>query len=256
MESVRELEALFILKDAYNDKMILKSMPQKLVKVERRLTNRLTKLIGKMVRQAYYNPSYNAHDIEAPVRTLLASHIPTVMQISKDDLFRTPKIRFNQELINPDFMRDIMDKRIFNASEATINRLTGDVLTSIKDGVIEGRSYDKTALELSKDFQDMKKYEMKRIARTETHIAYNENKYEMLKQMEFDGGKRWNTSGLSTVRPWHQDIDGEVVHIDETFSNGLMYPGDPDGDAEEIINCACNFSPVIRYQQESLGGET
>ena len=36
-------------------------------------------------------------------------------------------------------------------------------------------------------------------------------------------------------------LDGEIKPFDESFSNGLMYPGDINGTAEEIINCRCTL---------------
>lgn len=41
-------------------------------------------------------------------------------------------------------------------------------------------------------------------------------------------------------RPTHADIDGETIGMDETFSNGLAFPGDGNtGDAAETANCTC-----------------
>ena len=38
----------------------------------------------------------------------------------------------------------------------------------------------------------------------------------------------------------HVELEGETVAIDEPFSNGLMYPRDPnDGRPEEVIRCRC-----------------
>jgi len=34
-------------------------------------------------------------------------------------------------------------------------------------------------------------------------------------------------------------MDGETRPFNEPYSNGLMYPGDPGGSAEEVINCRC-----------------
>ena len=30
-----------------------------------------------------------------------------------------------------------------------------------------------------------------------------------------------------------------MVDVEEKFSNGLMYPGDPNGMAKEVVNCRC-----------------
>lgn len=50
--------------------------------------------------------------------------------------------------------------------------------------------------------------------------------------------KRWRvTSG--NPRPSHAAIDGEVVGIRQTFSNGLRWPGDPAGSADDNAGCRC-----------------
>lgn len=41
-------------------------------------------------------------------------------------------------------------------------------------------------------------------------------------------------------------MDGEVKELDEAFSNGLMFPGDPDGPAEEVCNCRCALLQRVR----------
>lgn len=57
------------------------------------------------------------------------------------------------------------------------------------------------------------------------------------------GVKRWVTTSANP-RPSHA-IDGEEVAFGETFSNGLLWPGDPMGDAAEVANCRClvDFAP-------------
>lgn len=45
--------------------------------------------------------------------------------------------------------------------------------------------------------------------------------------------KRWSDSRDSKVRPTHRKMHGEVVHFDETFSNGQMIPGDDE------FGCRC-----------------
>ena len=34
-------------------------------------------------------------------------------------------------------------------------------------------------------------------------------------------------------------VDQEIRNIDEPFSNGLMFPCDPNGSASEVCNCRC-----------------
>lgn len=58
------------------------------------------------------------------------------------------------------------------------------------------------------------------------------------------GGKTWVTAGDERVRETHADADGQTVPVDQPFDVGgeqLMYPGDPNGSNEEIINCRCTL---------------
>lgn len=53
--------------------------------------------------------------------------------------------------------------------------------------------------------------------------------------------KTWVTTS-GDPRPSHAVMDGETVPLDDTYSNGMMWPGDisgAGGDAGEIANCSC-----------------
>lgn len=53
--------------------------------------------------------------------------------------------------------------------------------------------------------------------------------------------KTWHVNS-SNPRPDHAAMDGETVPIDALFSNGMMWPGDPAGGAENNANCECSVS--------------
>ncbi|AVR57168.1 portal protein [Microbacterium phage Kieran] len=70
---------------------------------------------------------------------------------------------------------------------------------------------------------------------------------EVAKQLVPDKGptKTWVASGLPNSR--HAELDGETVPIDEPFSNGAMWPGDPVLGAEGVSNCGCGVD--INYEK-------
>ena len=82
------------------------------------------------------------------------------------------------------------------------------------------------------------------IARTESNSLLNGSATSVYKK-EGVTMKEWLTTLDSAARESHIEIDGEVVGIDGQFSNGLSYPGDPSGPAEEVVNCRCSISPVV-----------
>jgi HK97 family phage portal protein len=81
------------------------------------------------------------------------------------------------------------------------------------------------------------------IARTELGGAINDSRIEGFKDVGLQRHE-WLSAQDERVRDSHQ-IDGEVVTIGERFSNGLLYPNDPGGPAEEVINCRCLTLPVF-----------
>jgi HK97 family phage portal protein len=51
--------------------------------------------------------------------------------------------------------------------------------------------------------------------------------------------KTWQVNS-SNPRPDHAALNGVTVGIRERFPNGLRWPGDPQGDAEDNANCMCS----------------
>ena len=87
----------------------------------------------------------------------------------------------------------------------------------------------------------------KTIAHTEVHSAYAEARHTGIE----DSGataRMWITSRNDNVRDSHAMMDGQTAQGDGRFSNGLMHPLDPDGPAEEVINCHCIEIPIYQGQ--------
>jgi len=78
------------------------------------------------------------------------------------------------------------------------------------------------------------------ISRTEIHSASGYASHEAANQSGVVIGKRWISSRDGSVRDEHTSLDdGTVYALNEAYPNGLRYPGDPAGSAEEAINCRC-----------------
>ncbi|NEZ45338.1 phage minor head protein [Paenibacillus alvei] len=87
-----------------------------------------------------------------------------------------------------------------------------------------------------------------RVARTMSTAAANGGKVEGWKQSEVVTGKKWRSAGGSRTRKTHRKANGQVKPLDEPFEVGkskLMYPGDPSGEAKEIVNCRCTMQSVM-----------
>lgn len=93
-----------------------------------------------------------------------------------------------------------------------------------------------------------------RIARTEGHriqCASAMDAMENAKSMGANVVKQWDATLDARTRESHAKIDQEIREIDEPFSNGLMYPGDPKGRAAEVVNCRC---AILQRARWALGG--
>lgn len=78
------------------------------------------------------------------------------------------------------------------------------------------------------------------IARTETHTASQAANSEAAAATGLQLRKVWISAG--DARDDHSSADGQTVAMKDPFDVGgerLMYPGDPSGSAENVINCRC-----------------
>ena len=82
------------------------------------------------------------------------------------------------------------------------------------------------------------------IARTETTKAYNTAQAEGYKANDIER-IQWLSSNDAATRPSHLELDGEVREIGQPFKPNLRWPGDPEGEAGEVINCRCTTAPVV-----------
>jgi HK97 family phage portal protein len=81
------------------------------------------------------------------------------------------------------------------------------------------------------------------IARTETTGAMNSAASQYYKEAGITKTQWLVADG--EARETHLAANGEKVPQGSKFSNGLLYPGDPGGLPEEVVNCRCTVLPVI-----------
>lgn len=108
----------------------------------------------------------------------------------------------------------------------------------------KGLSVDEVARDIESMFTGMAKYRAKRIATTEIGIAVSTGDFMAAEASELDLVKVWSNSRDEKVRASHQIR--EWREISEPFSNGLMYPLDPNGPPSEVVNCRCALLSVPR----------
>lgn len=124
-------------------------------------------------------------------------------------------------------------------------RITAEVSRSISTGT----SYAQTAQRLAGQTK-IGYNKAVRIARTEGHRIQTTAAMDVMENAKAKGAdvvKQWDSTLDGLTRESHVAVDGEIREVDEAFSNGLMFPGDPAGGAAEVINCRCALLQRARW---------
>lgn len=121
------------------------------------------------------------------------------------------------------------------------------VTSAVTQAVLQGQTIPQLAASIAGIAAMDQRAAMKaaRTAMTSAHSLGKLKGYERAADMGIDVKKQWLAALDSRTRGSHRHLDGEVVELDAEFSNGLKYPGDPDGPASEVYNCRCTLVPVI-----------
>ncbi len=188
-----------------------------------------------------------------------------------DDLFdKNLEIKLAIEAVMPlieKFLEDAgIDAMTFIGSRFEFN-ITSDIKSWLdKKAKIFARSINETTFEKLKDqFQEsldagedrndlvkrieetygnINKTRANMIARTEVQAVSQKGTFEGYRQANMPI-KIWVAVRDNRTREWHADLDGMEVPLDQPFhtinGNTLMFPGDPNAPAEEVINCRCTI---------------
>lgn len=120
--------------------------------------------------------------------------------------------------------------------------------SSILQGILQGESIDDMSKRILPVVNNNQSASV-RTARTLTTECENKGRIDRMDEMSEQGleiEKEWIATDDERTRESHALIDGETVPYDEEFSNGLMQPGDPDGDPSEVYNCRCTMGTVVK----------
>lgn len=118
---------------------------------------------------------------------------------------------------------------------------------AVVSATIQGKSPSQLADSLQ-EITGMNRTSAIRNARSMTTTAENggrQKSYDDLASFGINVKKQWIATLDSRTRESHREVDGEIVDRKDTFSNGLMYPGDRSGDPSEWYNCRCTMGGVL-----------
>lgn len=148
--------------------------------------------------------------------------------------------------------------------EARANQLAGQVTATtydaikaaLSEGAGKGESIPDLAARIETLFAQTYANRAVTVARTEVISGYNGGTVEAARQtdgvvekLEWISTADDRTRGNNSTDEYdHLVMDGVQIGLDEQFDvqgDMLDYPGDPSGDAANVINCRCTTAPVV-----------
>lgn len=139
----------------------------------------------------------------------------------------------------------LTDSKVSNGLYAALGvdlaKLKRSISQEISRGIASSLSYS----DIARNISSVSKAPLSRaktIARTEGHRIQQTSARDaqyVAKKKGADVVKQWDAALDGKTRDSHARVDGEIRELDEKFSNGLMFPGDPSGGAAEVVNCRC-----------------
>lgn len=130
---------------------------------------------------------------------------------------------------------------LYSALGVDTGNLKKAISAEVTRGIASGMSYNDIARNIS-NVSKVPLSRAKTIVRTEGHRIQQKSTKDAQQQAKSKGAdvvKQWDSTLDGKTRPSHKKVDGEIRELDEKFSNGLDYPGDPSGKAGEVVNCRC-----------------
>lgn len=236
-------EEIYKIQDKYNsiedeqERETLKSMERSKVyqkQYQDALKAQVRSILDKMHQKEfktvneYLNGCYNKA-FTGNMYVLHGEGIPLIVPIDQEKVARA--VQINSKI----------SKGLYSRLGEDVDLLKRKITAQISRGVATGMSYSQMAQQLA-GYTKTGYNNAVRITRTEGHRIQQESTMDACyaaRERGADVVKQWDATMDANTRESHQMVDGEVRALDEKFSNGLMYPGDPSGSAAEVINCRC-----------------
>jgi uncharacterized protein with gpF-like domain len=160
--------------------------------------------------------------------------------IEKKDVFTTP----NANTMMMEWLATYGGLKITQITNTTLE----DVRRIINFGIDNGLSEKEIGEYIASIIPHKSASRAQTIARTEAHQAANVAAVNIARHSGIPLKKRWAASKGERTREAHREADGQTVAQHEPFivdGEPLMYPGDPNGRAENVINCRCMVVYVL-----------
>jgi uncharacterized protein with gpF-like domain len=166
-------------------------------------------------------------------------HAGLVLEVKEDfaQIMRRRALRYIQQ--------EAIRRRITRVTETKRRQ----IIKAVDDGYRSGATLPEVAAGVRAVIPTIARWSADAIARTETHGAANYGSQEAASATGLPLRKEWLAAQDERTRETHVVAgQGDPIGMDEPFQVGnssLMYPGDPSGDPEEVVNCRCVLGYIV-----------
>jgi uncharacterized protein with gpF-like domain len=140
-------------------------------------------------------------------------------------------------------MLEAFRRHIVDIAETT----RAQIIAAVQRGYSEGLGQSGVASIVRDLVPSLSRHRSAVIARTETHGAASYGGFAAAQETGLDLRKEWVAAEDERTREDHAAMNGTTIAMGEAFEfpgYTLMYPGDPSGPPEGIINCRCTLAYV------------
>lgn len=255
-----------------NEKEVLKSLDEAYADALEKIDERIANLLGRAdadMQHVVYQVEYQRMlkgQVESILRSLQTEEFETVSEYLThcyEDGFIGSLYSLQQQGVPLAFPID--QEQVAAAIRHETNLSTtlyaafdiSDLQKKIANEISRGFAASSSFAEIARNVANQAKISRNnamRIVRTEGHRITETAAYHAQKKAQDRGAdivKIWDAALDHRTRPSHARLDGEIRELDEPFSNGLMYPGDRNGAAKEVINCRCRSRSDSRWLLEA-----
>ena len=158
-------------------------------------------------------------------------------------------------------LRNFRAERILGANANRIRGITSRQWQGLREAMVGGLEVGTSEAQMADIvrgyFVEQRKGHAATIARTEVVGAVNGASEEMARLAKEAGVPtllEWLATPDERVRETHWAANGQRINPGETAFNvgasSLRFPGDPNGAAEEVINCRCTTMPIVEAKPQ------
>lgn len=179
---------------------------------------------------------------------LYSDSIESISEKQFNSIKKSRNIIYEKKDALQDFEELSIDYILKKGADLSV-QLTDTTRKDVQNIIAEGIKDNLSSKEIAKFIKEKAGISRSRaelISRTEVHSSANwasmESTQSISNELNIEFKKVWNTTEDERTRSSHRKADGQKVDMDESFlvnDEKLMYPGDSQGSASNVINCRC-----------------